>query len=503
MTQQFFTDREVVARTEKVARRYPGVIACEDVSFEVHAGEVRAIIGANGAGKSTLIKLLAGVERPDEGKVYIRGQELETGGVRAATALGVATVHQELSLIPELTIAENMYLGHWPRNRMGLDFKEMREGAERVLSSLGVDLDPRLEVGALKMADQQIVEIARALHESPQLLILDEPTSALAMNEVTSVLETIRQVAATGVAVIYVSHRMDEIRKIADTVTVMRDGKLVVTTAVKDASTAQIVSLMLGESTIRDLHTITEPAKTGDVLLELREVSIAPKVSSVSFEVRAGEVVGLAGLLGTGRTEILRAIAGYQKISSGQIWTMGVHTKGMRAARMRKIGVGLTPENRKDEGIVPELGIDENIVMSNYQGVSTWGVLSRVKKQTAAARLHDELSMKASDMSMPIATLSGGNQQKAVIGRWLYANTKILLLDEPTHGVDVESKGQIYQIVRGIAQRGSAVVFVSSEIEELPLVCDRVIAIRNGVVAAEFQAPNISLPDVLATIMAD
>lgn len=490
----------VIAATRGINKRYPGVQALAEVDFEVHAGEVRALLGANGAGKSTLIKILAGVEAPDSGTVEIGGTRL-TGGVREATALGIATVYQELSLIPFMTVAENLFLGHWPRRRGGIDIAAMERAAHQTLLGVGVELDVGREVASLTLAEQQIVEIARAVQEEPRLLILDEPTSALAAHEVELVLEVVRGVSRRGVGVIYVSHRMDEIRRIADTVTVMRDGRHVTTTGIAGASTEHIIDLMLGDRASAE-EVAYRARPRGEVKLRVRNLSLRPKLLDVSFEVRAGEILGIAGLLGSGRTELLRAIAGFDRPERAGIEINGRQVSRHDPLAIKGMGVGLTPENRKKEGIIAELSIGENIVMSDYRRVSSAGNLIPSRVAAAGNAVRERLSIKAANLDLSIATLSGGNQQKAVIGRWLHAGSDVLLLDEPTRGVDVGSKAQIYDIVRQLADEGAAVVFTSSELEELPLVCDRVIVLRGGRVVGEYQAPNIHTTQLLSAAMA-
>lgn len=491
---------EVIAEAVGVTRSYPGVVALDDVDFSVRGGEVRALLGQNGAGKSTLIRLLSGVEQPTAGRILIGGEPLGSGGVREATARGVATCYQELSLVADLSVAENLFLGRLPRGRFGVDRKRMAREATETLARLGVVIDPEATAGSLTLAQQQIVEIARALREDPRLLILDEPTSALASGEVALVLAAVRRVAESGVAVIYVSHRMDEIRQIAQTATIMRNGRVIDTVSLADSDTAAIVKLMIGnEMVAAPVREIREP---GPVVLELDEVAVPPKVESVSFTVRGGEILGVAGLLGSGRTELLRAIAGWERITSGRIRVHGEEVTSPGPRRMRRAGVGLTPENRKREGVLLDLGIDENIVLSDFGRVSRAGVLSAPAIRDATRFLGDRLHIKAHDLSQSISTLSGGNQQKAVIARWLHADTDVLLLDEPTRGVDVEAKAQIYAIMRQVADEGKAVIFVSSEIEELPLACDRVLVLRDGTIQAEFTAPDIDLTRLLEATMA-
>jgi ABC-type sugar transport system ATPase subunit len=488
---------DVIAQAIGVTRSYPGVTALDNVDFSVGKGEVRALLGQNGAGKSTLIRLLSGVDVPTSGEILIGGRPLGTDGVRGATERGVATCYQELSLVAELTVAENFFLGRWPRGKFGIDTAAMVTKARETLALLGSDIDPTRDAGSLTLAQQQIVEIARALRDEPSLLILDEPTSALASAEVTLVLETVRRVAAQGVAVIYVSHRMDEIRQIADSATIMRNGRVIETVDLGQSDTAAIIRLMIG--TEPEAQAIATGDRVfGENVLEVDHLSVPPKVADVSFTARAGEIVGIAGLLGSGRSELLRAIAGFDRIGEGRILVQ----KSTTARSMRRAGIGLTPEDRKHEGVLLNLGIDENIVMSDFGSVSRGGVLSGGRIKAASHALSQKFQIKAHDLAQPIETLSGGNQQKAVIARWIHADAQILLLDEPTRGVDVEAKAQIYAIMRAVADQGKTVVFVSSELEELPLACDRVLVLRDGSIQREFVAPDIELTDLLEASMA-
>ena len=499
----------VVAATHGVVRRYPGVTALDGVDLTLRAGEVRALLGRNGAGKSTLIKLLSGVEVPDEGEVRINGVPLGPDAtVRDAQDLGVATVHQELSAVPELSVEENLFLGDLPRTRLGLvDRRRLRRDSRAALDRLDLDVDPAAPLGSLTLAQQQLVEIAKAMRTDPVLLFLDEPTSSLAATEVDLVLQAARRVAAAGVAVVYVIHRMDEIRRVADAVTVLRDGTIVADEVpIAEAGTDRIVELMLGEvarTAAPDRPTARTPrSPTGTPLLRARGLTAPPRLHGVDLDVHPGEVVGLAGLLGAGRTEALLAIAGHLPLAAGTIEVDGRPVSAPTPARMSRLGIGYTPEHRKRDGIVPLLGVDENIVMSDLGAVGRGGLLSLRQRDRAADRVIADLDVKVPDRATPIAALSGGNQQKVVIGRWLHAETRVLLLDEPTRGVDVGAKAQIYALVRDLADRGAGVVFVSSEEEELPLVCDRVEVLVAGRNAATLTGDAITVDALVAAGMA-
>lgn len=492
---------EPIAVVTEASKSYPGVRALVNVSFSVDRGEVRALLGKNGAGKSTLIRLLSGAEAPDSGTVCLSGRVLEHPSVQKAQQLGVRTVYQELSLIPQLSVAENLFMGRWPKKLAQIDRRSMAEQTRVALARLDLAIDPNRPVEELSIADQQLVEIARAIHDRPSLLILDEPTSSLAAAEVDQVLQAVAAIRESGVSVIYVSHRLDEIRRVADTATIMRDGEVVDTVSVQGVSTADVVHMMLGDAEA-EAPQIAAPSQAGRVVAKVEGLRIAPKIDDVSFEVHAGEVLGIAGVLGSGRTEILQAMAGLRKADAGSVTVNQRRTDGTGLRRALKAGVGLTPENRKEHGIIPELGIDENTVLTDWRAVAHAGVVDRGRVREATRRVISMMSVKAASTRTVIGTLSGGNQQKVVIGRWLHAGSNVLLLDEPTRGVDVEAKAQIYQLLRGLAANGTAVVFVSSELEELNQVCDRVVVLNDGRISASYEAPNINVDKLLVSAIA-
>jgi len=489
----------IVASIRGCTRQYPGVLALDNATFEVAAGEVRALLGKNGAGKSTMIRLLTGAEIPDSGTVAIDGIELkQAGSGRAQEAFqnGVRVVYQELSLVPGMTLAENLFLGRWPRQGGVIQYARMEAQAAEAMARLGLDLPTNRLVMSLSPAERQLLEIARVLIGKPKLVILDEPTSSLAAAEAEKVMNAVTRIASEGIAVIYVSHRMNEIRRIADSATVMRDGRIIDTVDVKGAETREIVRLMLGSEASQ--AALLETNSREKTVLDVNDLAVAPKLQSISFKLREGEVLGIAGLLGSGRTELLQAIMGIRSFSHGSIKVDGSTVRTPRYRQMVNRGFGYTPESRKEEGIVPLLGVDENALATNFAAVSRNGILSARLMAEAARRVIDRLHVKTARTDTPIGTLSGGNQQKVVIGRWVHADSRVLLLDEPTRGVDVEAKGQIYAIIRQLAAEGRSIIFVSSEIEELPLVCDRVLVLRDGKLQEEFHSPKIDQDAVMA-----
>ena len=491
------SERNIV-EARNITRRYPGVLALDDVSITIRPGEVRAILGKNGAGKSTLIRTITGAETPDSGQIFIGGQCLDAAqGQRTSQAAhyGVRSVYQELSLFPEMSVSENLFAGRWLSGGIALDHRAMREKATEVIAALSFPLSPRDVVKNLGPAHRQLVEIARAMIDDPKLVILDEPTSSLSNEEVDLLFQAVRRIVERGAAVLYVSHRMKEIRTIAETATVLRDGRHIATFGIKDTRNDEVVKMMLGTGK-SEVSAVPETPPPRDAVLSVRGLDIAGKVRGLDFDLYPGEILGIAGLLGSGRTEILRAIAGLDQPAKGEIIYHGRKLDGDFIKRLRQ-GLAITPENRKDDGIFPVLGVSENIVLADPAQVSQRGILNPASIRERAQKIVDQFRVKAAQLTTPIGTLSGGNQQKIVIGRWVYAGAQVLLLDEPTRGVDVEAKAQIYRIARDLAQEGKSIIFVSSEIEELPLVCNRVLVLNDGRFTETFQAPFIDSDSLL------
>lgn len=492
-----------IAKVVGANKRYPGVVALDDVNFTLNRGEVRALLGKNGAGKSTLIRMLTGSERPDSGDIWLGETRLEGDDAtltHRAAELGVRAVYQELSLVEGLTVAENLCLGHWPRRSGMIDYPQMKNEAQRSLQQLGVNVDPEMLVSALSPAQKQLVEIARVMKGEPKVVILDEPTSSLASAEVDLVISAVKNMSAQGVAVIYVSHRMDEIRRIASCATIMRDGQIAGDVALDSTPTREIVSLMLGHDH-PDAVPVASAAIHNEPVLEVKGLCHAPKIADLSFTLRRGEVLGIAGLLGAGRSELLKALVGLEPFERGEIVLNGEVIRQPDYPDMLRRGIGYTPENRKEAGIIPWLGVDENTVMTNRSKVSARGMLHWDTIHKVTETIMQRMTVKAASTETPIGTLSGGNQQKVVIGRWVYADSQILLLDEPTRGVDIEAKQQIYRIVRELAAEGKSVVFISSEVEELPLVCDRILLLQHGTFTREYHAP-VSVDELMSAILA-
>ncbi len=477
---------------QNIHKFYPGVIALEQVDFSLQPGEVRALLGKNGAGKSTLIRIACGLEKPDEGQIYIRGKQVDMRNPAEARALGIEMVSQELNVEPWLSVAENISLGNWPKRAGRIDTEEMRRRANDALGRLDVAIDPDLPLFQLSTAQQQLVEIARALSRRPSVLFLDEPTSSLALTEVSSLLATVKRVAGQGVGVIYVSHRLAEIAEIADSVTILRNGKLVSTTPISTLSEQAIVTQMVGES-VEMVEIEAKDFSNSPKALQVENLTIKGKVEDVSFDLHEGEVLGLAGLLGTGRSEILRTIAGFERAEKGEVKLAANGKYRPNIKHMIANGVALSPEDRRSEGIVPYLGVHENLALGRWKAFAKGGRISWSKIGEVAVDLISRLSIKTPKIDTPVMNLSGGNQQKVVIGRWLDVADHVLLLDEPTRGVDVEAKNQIYEIIRDTAKRGVGMIVVTSELEELLWCCDSIIFLQGGKASEKYSSAELNM----------
>lgn len=489
-----------------VRKSYGAVRALTGVDFSVNRGEVRALVGSNGAGKSTLMKIVSGSERPDDGVVQVAGKTVSFGNTSDAAAAGVACVYQELSLVQSLSIGENIMLGRWKKRPvLGMPLVDMRatwDAATEALDYLGEPLDVRETVANLSIGQQQVVEIAKALSNRPDLLILDEPTSALAQEEADRLIELVRRLAKVrGLAVIYISHRMDEIPRVADSVTVMRDGAVVANLPVKEATTEGIASLMLGAS-VDQRGAARELNQPHDrIRLSVRSLTREPLLHDVSFDLRHGEVLGIAGLMGSGRSELLRCIFGRDRFDSGTVEVDGTPIIPTSERVMIRAGVGLVPENRREEGLVVVHSILRNLTMAGLSKFSSAGVLSPPTEKRLGQNTSDRLGIKHSGLSQPVSSLSGGNQQKVVFGKWLAADSEIVLLDEPTRGVDLHAKAQIYELIRRWAADGRSIVMVSSEFEELFQVCHRIAVMSKGHLEAPVDVDRTSMQQILKNVM--
>jgi ribose transport system ATP-binding protein len=472
-----------------ITKQFPGTLALDNVQLELQPGEIHAVMGENGAGKSTLMKILAGVNTADVGEIRFEGRQIAPASPREALMLGIAIVHQELSVVPTLTVAENIFPGRLPINFLGMvRYGELFKQAAHVLENLHVAVDPRDVVETLSIANQQLVEITKALSSNCKVLILDEPTSALTDHEADTLLEFLRRLAANGVGILYISHKLKEVFEVADRVTVLRDGKYVGTVTVKDTSTEQVVRMMVG----RELGTMYPPknGKRGEALLEVRNLRLPNASVSNSFELYRGEVLGFAGLIGSGRSELARAVFGADPKETGEILLHGKPIKITSPQKAIDLGVGYLPEDRKAAGLFLEMSVKLNVEAAVIGEVSTTGLVASSKERSLAERYVDQLNISTPSIEQEVRRLSGGNQQKALVAKWLSIQPKVLIVDEPTRGIDVGAKREIHFLLRTLAENGVGVIMISSELPEVLGMSDRILVMHEGEIVNEFNAAD-------------
>ncbi|WP_244931574.1 sugar ABC transporter ATP-binding protein [Nocardioides sp. W7] len=497
------TDRPLL-QMSGIVKEFPGVRALGGVDLDVRAGEVHCLLGQNGAGKSTLIKVLAAAYQPDEGTITWDGEEVSLGSPMAAIRVGISTIYQELDLVPDLSVAENIFLGH-ELSRGGLTQRARTNTVVReLLARLGhSEISPTRSVGSLSPASQQIVSMARALSHDTRLLVLDEPSAVLDQGEVDNLFRVIRGLTAEGVAIVYISHRLEEIRAIGDRITVLKDGITVGTGLwVEETPTSRLIQLMTGRSIEYVFPPRPEtPRDRGEPVLEVRGLAHDRVFRGVDLTVHSGEIVGLAGLVGAGRSEILETLYGARRASAGTVSVDGKRLRRGSVESAVRAGVGLAPEERKSQGLLLDQAVYRNITLSSLNRFARAGFLRSAAERKRSEELTRSLDVRPAGVERAVRTLSGGNQQKVVLARWLLRECRVLLLDEPTRGVDVGARSEIYQLVRRLADSGVAVVVVSSEVEEVLGLADRVLVVREGVVVHESPAEEIDESRVLDLVM--
>jgi ribose transport system ATP-binding protein len=483
-------------RLEGVSKRYGATLALDGVDFDLRAGEVHALMGENGAGKSTLMKILAGDVARDAGRVLLDGEEIEIRSPGDATAHGIAIIHQELNTVPSMTVAENLALGREPRTRFGaLDRRAMLAAAREKLARIGAAIDPRRELGGLSVGMQQMVEIARAVSENARILVLDEPTAALSQAEANHLYRVIEEMRSAGVGLVYISHRMEEVWRLADRVTVFRDGTYVGTREKEQISPPDVVRMMVGRQ-VDDLYH-HEDRSAGDVVLDVRDLTDGRGTGPVSFQVRAGEVVCLAGLVGAGRTEAARLVFGADRARGGTISVRGRAVRVARPAHAIAAGIAMVPESRKEQALFLDHAVEDNIAVSSLGDHQTAGVLQRRRIRSVVTTQMERLRLRLSAVRLPVKALSGGNQQKAVLARWLARESDVIILDEPTRGVDIGAKSEIYELVNELAAAGKAILVVSSDLPEALGISDRVLVMRAGRIVHELHSRTATEEDVM------
>jgi ribose transport system ATP-binding protein len=495
-------DGQILLSISGIGKSYPGVQALSDVGLEFRKGELHALVGENGAGKSTLSKILAGLEKPDVGRMVFKEADYSPAGKREAEALGIRMVMQELNLIPTLSVAENIFLNRLPSRAGVIKRKELEIEAQKVIGQVGLKgIDPAALVGALGVGQQQMVEIAAGLSRRCELLILDEPTAALTDSERELLFAQLGKLKAEGVCIVYISHRMEEIKRISDRVTILRDGIVRGTRNTADVDTPEIIHLMVG----RDMEDAlpSKAREKGKRALRVEGLSRGGKVRDVSFELFKGEILGFAGMMGSGRTELLRLIFGADRRDSGNIYLYDSEIpEKLRSPRDAvRTGMALLTEDRKEQGLLLPLPVSVNTSLARMEGVSSRGWINAAKERAVAEDFADRLSVKCHSVNQPVKTLSGGNQQKVVMAKWLYRDPGILMFDEPTRGIDVGAKFEIYSMLMELAEQGRAIIMVSSDMPELLSVCDRIAVMSNGLLAGMFNRGEWSEGGIMAAAL--
>lgn len=485
-----------VLEMKNINKKFASVYALEGVNLQLKKGEVHALLGENGAGKSTLIKVLGGIYKADDGQIFVAGKPVVIQSVREAQALGINIVHQEIVLVPHISVAENIFLGREPVTKTGLkDKKKMYQEAEKLVKQLGLNIDVKKDVYYLTIAQQQLVEIIKAVSFNSQIIVMDEPTSSLAEREVDYLFEVINKLKKQKVSIIYISHKLNELFSITDRITVMRDGKYVDTKETKTTSIDELIKMMVGrdltEYYSRGEHTIGEKA------LEVKDLSRKGKLENVSFYIKKGEIVGFAGLVGAGRSEIMQGVFGVSPIDSGEIYLDGKKVKFKNVQDAIDHGVALIPEDRKKEGLVLKNTVGYNITLTVQDQYKKFVYVNRKKRDDIIHKYIKAFSIKTPSAEQLVNKLSGGNQQKIVLAKWLATNPKVLILDEPTRGVDVGAKSEIYKIIDQLAGEGMAVILISSELTEIINMCDRIYVVAQGQITGELNREDFNQEKIM------
>ena len=489
-------NNQVFFEMRGISKSFPGVKALNNVGFSVAEGEIRALVGENGAGKSTLMKILNGNYKKDSGAILIDGKEVEITDPQVADAHGITIIFQELNLVDELSIAENIFAGRLAKKGKLVNWKELNEKAKVLLSRISFDVDPRKLVGSLTVAEKQMVEIAKALSRNSRIILMDEPSATLTKKELDALFQIIRDLKASGIAVIYISHRMEEIFEICETVTVMRDGQIIGTRDIDKVSSDELVEMMVGREVSSAFPK--RAAQIGEEILRVENLCRKDRKQNVSFNLHRGEVLGIAGLVGAGRTEIMRAIFGIDYINSMDVYVDSKKVKITNPASAKKHGIAFLTEDRKVEGLTLDFSVKSNIVAANLGSIATGGIFTNNKQENKIADEYiARTSIKTPHRNQKVGNLSGGNQQKVVVSKWLNTEPDILIMDEPTRGIDVGAKREIYEIINELAAQGKAVILISSELPEVLGMSDRVLVMKDDAIVAELTGDKINAVEVM------
>ena len=480
-----------------ISKQYPGVRALDDVSLSVEVGEIHALLGENGAGKSTMMKILAGAQSKDGGEILLNGVPVHIDSPQKAMSLGISIIYQEFNLVPYLSAGENIYLGREPRAAIPgfVDFKKLYADAQEVLDKLGVKIDARAPVNTLSVAGQQMVEIAKATSKKSKIIVMDEPSATLTDHELRALFRLMLQLKSEGVSIVYISHRLEEIVEVCDRATIMRDGHHVATRDVKDLSREEIIKLMVGRELKDAIPKVA--AEQGEVALEVKHLTRKGVLNDVSFTVRKGEVLGIAGLVGAGRTETARVIFGADPMDSGSIEIFGQPVRIKSPQDAIKHGIGLVTEDRKQQGLVLGMVVRENTTLANLDFLSSLGFIRRGEERSVAEKYKTDLAIKTPTIEQTVHNLSGGNQQKVVLAKWLFTGSKILIFDEPTRGIDVGAKAEIYKLMNELAKNGVAIIMISSELPEVLGMSDRIIVMHEGRLTGELSRADATQEKIM------
>lgn len=484
---------------KNITKKFPGVTALKNVTFSCREGEVHALMGENGAGKSTLIKLLSGASYPTSGEIFFKGEPLKASNPHEAQSLGIAIIYQELNLVSNMNAVENIFLGREIKNKGIVNFPAMREQAKKILDSLEVDIDLNVPLEKLSVAQQQMVEIAKALSINASLIVMDEPTASLTTHEIESLYKTIKRLKSKGVTIIYISHHLDEVFEVADRVTVLKDGECMGTKDAKSIDEQTLIRMMVG----RTLEEIYPPKaeKVGEKILEIKGLTRRGVLNNISLDVYKGEILGIAGLVGAGRTELARAIFGADKLDGGEIYISGERVKIRKPIDAMKLGIGFVTEDRKGQGLIIGLSVKQNITLTLLKWITKFNVIKGKSEKELVTSFIKSLKISTPGMDAKVMNLSGGNQQKVVLAKWLARKCKIIILDEPTRGIDVGAKVEIYNLMRELANEGAAIIMISSELPEVLGMSDRIAIMRNGNIVGELSHNDATEEKILEYAM--